>query len=165
VIEGEAAALAASLITDEQIQALEGALEKMAQENEFVGLGPDCADRQFHSIISEATNNKMLQRLIEDLWDTQEQLGHVRRAHQSVCTSEPEVRLAEHRAIVDALARHDPQAARAAMRKHFARGIEALHTATEEEAVAEVRRRLSQTRERFSSNRIIDSDSGATAAN
>lgn len=160
VIEGEAAALAASMITEEQLEALEKALEKMAQENEFVGLGPDCADRQFHSIIAEATNNKMLQKLIESLWETQESLDHIRNAHHSVCSPAPEIRLDEHRAIVEALANRDAQAARVAMRKHFARGIDALHAQTEEEAVAEVRRKLSQTRERFSSNRIIDSDGG-----
>ncbi len=157
LIEGEAAALAASLITPEQLQGLEKALEKMAQENTFVGLGQDCADRQFHTIIAEATSNKMLQRLIENLWDTQERLDHIRKAHSSVCTPDPEIRLHEHQAIVDALANHDAQGARVAMRRHFARGIEALHAQTEEEAVAEVRRQLSQTRERFSSNRMIDS--------
>lgn len=161
VIEGEAAALAASMITQEQLEALEGTLDKMAQENEFVGLGPDCADRQFHAIIAEATSNTMLQRLIENLWETQETLGHIRQAHHSVCRPTPEVRLNEHRAIYEALANHDAQGARIAMRKHFVRGIDALHAATEEEAVAEVRRRLSQSRERFSSDRIIDSDGGA----
>ncbi len=164
LIEGEAAALAASMITDEQLQALEKALEKMAQENAFVGLGSDCADRQFHTIISEATNNKMLQALIENLWDTQEALDHIRKAHHSICAPDPEVRLDEHRAILEALARHDAQGARLAMRKHFARGIDALHAATEEEAVAEVRRQLSLTRERFSSNRIIDSDTEASVS-
>lgn len=162
MIEGEAAALAATMITAEQLEGLEKALDKMAQENSFVGLGPDCADRQFHAIIAEATNNKMLQSVIQSLWDNQEGLDHIRNAHHSVCSPAPEVRLDEHRAIVDALAKHDAHAARAAMRKHFARGIDALHVATEEEAVAEVRRQLSQTRERFSSGRIIDSDGAAT---
>ncbi len=163
LIEGEAAALAASLITPEQIEALEKTLEKMAQENTFIGLGPDCADRQFHTIIAEATSNKMLQKVIENLWETQEALDHIRKAHHSVCAPAPEVRLDEHRAILDALANHDANAARVAMRKHFARGIDALHAATEEEAVAEVRRRLSETRERFSSNRIIDPGAGVVA--
>lgn len=156
LIEGEAAALAALLITPQQLEDLEIALDKMARENESVNLGPDCADRQFHTIIAEATHNKMLQKLIESLWDTQERLDHIRNAHNSVCSPAPDARIDEHRAILNALAGGDAQAARIAMRKHFARGIEALHAATEEEAVAEVRRMLSQTRERFSSNRIID---------
>ncbi|MEP4145615.1 MAG: FadR/GntR family transcriptional regulator [Halioglobus sp.] len=165
VIEGEAAALAASLITEEQLEALEQALVKMGEENSFVGLGSDCADRQFHAIIAEATNNKMLQKLIQSLWDTQEALDHIRNAHHSVCLPAPEIRLQEHRAIVDALVRRDASGARMAMRKHFARGIEALHAATEEEAVAQVRKQLSLTRERFSSDRIIDSDNSAAVRN
>ena len=161
MIEGEAAALAASMITLEQLEELEKALEKMAQENTAVELGADSADRQFHTVIAEATNNKMLQKLIESLWETQEGLDHIKRAHHSVCRAAPEVRLSEHRAIYEALANHDAQGARTAMRRHFGRGIDALHAETEEDAVAEVRRQLSQTRERFSSDRIIDSDIGA----
>lgn len=157
LIEGEAAALAASLISSEQLESLADALEKMARENAVDGLGSDSADRKFHTIIAEATCNQMLKNLIEGLWDTQQSLDHIRKAHHSVCTPDPEVRLSEHRAIYDALVGRDAQGARVAMRKHFARAIEALHTATEEEAVAEVRRRLSRTRERFSSDRIIDS--------
>ncbi|QFU75184.1 FadR family transcriptional regulator [Halioglobus maricola] len=157
LIEGEAAALAASLISSDQLERLAEELEVMAQENAVEGLGRDCADRRFHLIIARATKNQMLEGLIEKLWDTQQGLAHIRTAHQSVCKPDPEIRLNEHRAIYDALAAHDSQAARAAMRQHFARSIEALHAATEEEAVAEVRRRLSQTRERFSSDRIIDS--------
>ncbi len=157
MVEGEAAALAASLITPEQIEALEAALEIMAQENEIERLGPDCGDRKFHSVIAEATNNKLLQSIITLLWDTQERLGHIQKAHQSVCNSDPQVRLDEHRAIIDALKSKDTQAARLAMRKHFARSIDVLHQATEQEAVEEVRRRLSVTKQRFSSDRIVDS--------
>lgn len=163
VIEGEAAALAASLITPEQLEALEAALEKMAQENAVEGLGPDCADRKFHAVIAEATNNKLLQKLIESLWDLQEGLDHINNAHHSICIPDPDIRLQEHREILDALTNRDAQAARLAMRKHFGRAIDALHTATEEEAVAKVRRQFSRTRERFSSNRIIDATGGATA--
>ena len=157
LIEGEAAALAATLITEEQLASLAQALELMAQENAVDGLGRDCADQRFHTIIAQATKNQMLVGMIERLWDTQQGLQHIRSAHESVCKPDPEVRLSEHRAIYEALAARDSQAARAAMRRHFARAIEALHAATEEAAVAEVQRRLSRTRERFSSDRIIDS--------
>ena len=163
VIEGEAAALAASLISREQLDALENALGKMAQENAIDGLGPDCADREFHAVVAEATNNRVLRSMIKTLWDTQERLGHVKTAHQAICSPDPQIRLSEHRAILDALAAHDAQGARVAMRRHFERTIDALHAAVEEEAVAEVRRRLSRTRKRFSSDRIIDSTGEAVA--
>ena len=157
LIEGEAAALAASLISSDQLDALALSLDMMAKENAADGLGRDFADRRFHTIIAEATNNQMLQALIESLWETQETLEHIRVAHRAICEPDPDVRLEEHRTIYQALVEGDAQGARLAMRRHFARAVEALHVATEEEAVAEVRRRLSRTRERFSSDRIIDS--------
>jgi DNA-binding FadR family transcriptional regulator len=156
MIEGEAAALAASLINSDQIEQLEAALDKMRNENQQDGFGADSADRIFHEVIADATNNKVLQRMIRSLWDTQQTLDHIKSAHVSMCSSDPDLRLKEHEAIVDALRRRDPESARLAMRKHFARAVEAMHEASELEAVQEVKRRLSQARERFSTDRLIN---------
>lgn len=155
LIEGEAAALAASMITDEQLEALKQALDEMEQENKKGDIESDNADREFHSIIAQATNNGVLMSTIESLWDTQEGLYHLKIAHQQVCMADPQIRLDEHRAIYDALAVRDPQSARVAMRQHFTRGISALHDATEEEAVEVLRRKLNEKRERFSMNRFV----------
>ncbi|MEM1143454.1 MAG: FadR/GntR family transcriptional regulator [Pseudomonadota bacterium] len=157
LIEGEAAAQAASLITAEQLAQLADALLAMASENASQGLGSDTADRRFHTIIAEATNNRVLLQVIQNLWHAQESVDHIRDVHKAVCQKNPKARLAEHRAIYDALEQGDAAGARAAMRKHFGRTMEALHSATEEEAVAEVRQRLSRTRQRFSSERILGS--------
>ena len=154
MIEGEAAALAASMITDEQIVELGAALDEMAQENETGNHDSDVADRRFHAVIAAATNNRLLTAMIENLWDVQEGLHHIRAAHNSVCKEDPAARLKEHQAIYDALAARDPQAARIAMRSHFGRGINALHQKTEQEAVEAVQRELSKTRERFSLSRL-----------
>ena len=149
LIEGEAAALAASMINDEQIVQLQQALEEMARENEAANHDSDVADRKFHAVIAAATSNRLLTAMIENLWDVQEGLHHIRAAHNSVCKEDPETRLREHQAIYDALAARDSQAARIAMRNHFGRGINALHQKTEQEAVEAVQRQLSETRERF----------------
>ena len=154
VIEGEAAALAATMISDEQLQSLKLALEEMAMENQDGNTDSGIADRKFHAIIAESTNNRVLGSMIESLWDVQEGLHHIKAAHRSVCIEDPLTRLQEHEAIYDALASRDSQAARIAMRNHFTRGLNALHRTTEEEAVEEVRRKLSQTRERFSISRL-----------
>ena len=154
LVEGEAAALAASMISDEQILELEQALAEMALENEQGDIESHAADSKFHRIIAAATNNRVLSTMIENLWAAQEGLHHIRKAHQAICMANPQVRLDEHRAIYQALADRDPHAARVAMRKHFERGIDALHQTTEEEAVQEVRRKLSETRARFSMNRL-----------
>lgn len=155
-IEGEAAALAAALITDAQLALLNQALQEMALENRKDDPASTVADRKFHSVISEATNNKVLSLLIGQLWDVQEKLDNIRLAHQAVCMQDTQRRLAEHKAIYDALAKRDSSAARAAMRNHFSRTLTALHETTEQAAVTEVQRKVSQMRERFSLERMVD---------
>ncbi len=154
LVEGEAAALAASMISDEQVVELKSALDEMMRENASGQHDSDVADRKFHAVIAKATNNRLLTALIENLWDVQEGLHHIRAAHHSVCKEDPQARLKEHAAIYEALAARDPQAARVAMRNHFGRGINALHRNTEQEAVEAVQRELSKTRERFSLTRL-----------
>lgn len=155
-IEGEAAALAAAMITPNQLTELKQALHEMAQENQLDSPGSTVADRKFHSIISEATNNRVLSLLINQLWDAQENLDNIRAAHEAVCMQDTPRRLAEHKAIYDALANGDSSAARVAMRSHFSRSLAALHETTEEAAVSEVRRKVSKIRERFSIERMVD---------
>ena len=155
-IEGEAAALAAAMITPKQLAELDQALQEMAQENQQDSPASTVADRKFHSIISEATNNRVLSLLIAQLWDVQENLDNIRVVHEAVCMKDAPRRLAEHKAIYDALAEGDASAARAAMRSHFSRSLSALHETTEEAAVSEVRRIVSKMRERFSIERMVD---------
>ncbi|MDB9736805.1 FadR family transcriptional regulator [Porticoccaceae bacterium] len=153
-IEGEAAALAAVLITESQLAELEQALEAMALENVEGDPASVVADRKFHSIISEATNNRVLSMLISQLWDVQEELDNIRIAHQAVCMKDDARRLAEHRAIFDAMVENDSNKARGAMRNHFSRMLTALHETIEQEAVSEVQRKVSQMRERFPVGRV-----------
>lgn len=159
MLEGEAAALAASMITAEQIEELKEALQDMVSENEVGNHDSDVADRKFHAVIAAATNNRLLTAMIENLWDVQEGLHHIRAAHNSVCKADPDARIMEHEAIYEALAARDPQAARVAMRNHFGRGINALHQKTEQDAVEAVQRELSKTRERFSLTRLNQTSS------
>ncbi len=152
LIEGEAAALAAAMISDEQIIALQEALEQMKKED----ASSTEADRMFHSIISDATQNRAFSSIIQGLWDAQEGLDHIRQAHQAVCMQNREVRLSEHEAICTALSNRDPQAARLAMRQHFSRMLNALHETNEQRQEQELRRKVSETRERFSFDRLVD---------
>jgi GntR family transcriptional repressor for pyruvate dehydrogenase complex len=55
----------------------------------------------------------------------------------------------EHRAIVQALRARDPDAARAAMRAHLQHVLDYLLDATEAEALAEAKARISAQRSRF----------------
>ncbi|MFT7561318.1 MAG: DNA-binding FadR family transcriptional regulator [Flavobacteriales bacterium] len=154
VIEGEAAALAATMITDDQLIELEVALTEMEQENTEGNLRSGEADRKFHSVISDATNNRALIYAIQNLWDLQENSPEIHLAHESVCMMDKQQRLDEHREIYQALREGDANTARMAMRNHFSRLLEALHEASEAKAVEEINRAVTERRKRFSLNRF-----------
>lgn len=155
-LEGEVAAIAASLITDAQLALLKELLKEMAEENILDDISSAGADRKFHSVICEASNNQILGLFISQLWEAQEKVENIKHAHNAVCMKDVEERMAEHEAIYEALKSRDANAARAAMRSHFARMLTALHQTTEEAAVNEAKRNASKIRERFSFKRMVD---------
>ena len=155
LIEGEAAALAATMITDEQLTALERALQDMADESADGTLKSELADKKFHHIISEATQNKMLSSVIARLWYIRDNSPAVHKAYHSICESDPNVRVQEHQDIYDSLARRDTAAARIAMHEHFSRILNKLIVANESEQVEEARRRAMESRQRFSLGHLV----------
>jgi DNA-binding GntR family transcriptional regulator len=58
-------------------------------------------------------------------------------------------RVDEHSLILDALATRDPGSARAAMRAHISRVLEALLELTESEELARARQRVAAHRQRY----------------
>jgi len=134
LFEGEAAALAATTITDECLQELNGIIAEMVDEN--ARKQQDwTADRRFHIAIARATRNTAIATVIENLLDMRHKsplcvfmLERARRVGV-------QPRVSEHRRILDALRKHDPKAARNAMRDHLARVIEDLLAATEPDAL------------------------------
>jgi len=152
VFEGESAALAAPIISEEDIAKLYASVEAMARD---AGAEADEADKEFHLTIAHASGNAAIIHVIETLWKMREESQHRHGVYKRVCSQDSSFRTQEHSAIVDALKARDAIAARAAMRQHFTRLLDAMLVATEEEAVAAVRRQLSASRERFSiSSRI-----------
>ena len=149
LLEGEAAALAARMIKPEEVKELEKALRKIELED-VKDMSPSGADRQFHTIIAQATHNRVISRQIHFLWDLQENLGHINRAHHAVCVEEDKrKRVADHAAIYQAIADGNSSEARNSMREHFTDLLEAMHEATEREAVEAAKRKISEMRERF----------------
>ena len=155
LIEGEAAALAATMITDEQLIALERALQDMADESADGSLISELADKKFHHIISQATRNKMLSSVIAKLWYIRDNSPAVHKAYQSICELDPKVRVQEHQDIYDSLARRDAAATRLAMHEHFSRILNKLIVANENEQVEEARRRAMECRQRFSLGHLV----------
>ena len=148
LIEGEAAALAAKMITDDEITLLHNAYQKLKSETE--NNESNIADREFHSIIANATHNTIIAKQIHTLWELQENTEHIKEAHQSVCDSQDVKRIKEHKDIMQAITVHDANAARIAMHKHFSNILEAMHSTLEEEALKAAKLKGALLRKRFS---------------
>jgi len=117
LIEPEIAALAAALGSPADVAALEALIGELADSPDH--RASQTVDRAFHVGIARATGNTVLVSIVEGLWDRMfSPLFEVVSAR----TGLPENRrmtLADHRAIVAALARRDPADARSAMLAHL----------------------------------------------
>ena len=116
ILEGDAAALAASRRLDsevarmaEEVDAMEAGL---GSEEEFI-----TADLRFHLTVAEASRNRLIVHLM-----------HAIRAllHRSLASSyhipgSPEGAIEMHRLILDAIAAHRPEEARQRMQEHVSR--------------------------------------------
>lgn len=149
LVEGEAAALAATTISEDELARLKETLVAMEK-----GINPDAADKEFHLIISTATRNNAILMAVSEFWKLRDSTT-VKMAYKGVCGQSDEKRTEEHREIYNALANRDSQAARAAMHHHFNRLINALFEASEAKALEEVRRQTSQTRDLYSLSHLV----------
>ncbi|MBT0669220.1 FadR family transcriptional regulator [Novosphingobium profundi] len=154
MFEGEAAGLAASVITPEALATLADLLARMESlspgSDEELGL-----DRRFHLAIAEATQNTLVAQSVEHMWDLRENSELCRhmfeQARQVGIVPRPE----EHRQIYEAIARRDPQAAREAMRAHLVRVSEDLLQVTELEMIEQARRAIKEQRQRIGGRHAI----------
>jgi DNA-binding FadR family transcriptional regulator len=156
IFEGEAAALAALMITDPELVELEETLYLMDEENKDGDLTSQVADRKFHLIISRATRNPAILAMIQELWSIRENSAEIRRAYDGICKLDGQNRLNEHKEIFDAIKRRDSDGARKAMHTHFVRIIEALLKVTEAEALEAARQQVSRSREQYSLAHLIN---------
>jgi GntR family transcriptional repressor for pyruvate dehydrogenase complex len=146
LFEGEAAALAATSINDEQIAELERLMVLMADEDELQG---EVADREFHMVIARATGNGAIIATVENLWDLRNRSPLARNILSRARGSGLQPRIIEHTAVLQALKARDPAAARQAMRDHLERVIDHLLRATETEAMEKAKRESTAQRNRI----------------
>lgn len=149
LIEGECAALAASQITDEELEELERLVDQIAEEN-LSPAGTVDADRAFHMAIAVATRNNAMVEAVERLWELRSVSPEAALLHEKARTANIKPVVDEHRAILDRLKAREPAKARAAMRTHLSQVLESLLFATEERVIAEARRAMQAKRDRFS---------------
>lgn len=145
LVEGEAAALAASSITEEELERLADTLTHMQDGNQA-----EVADKEFHRIISTATRNCAILATVENFWYLRDSRDNIKRAYANVCSSSAAQRMAEHTDIYNALKNKDSEKARAAMHEHFNRLINALFDASEAQMLEEIKRKNSETRGLYS---------------
>lgn len=147
-IEGEASALAAVRITDEECAALGDILAEMeAAGDDYVRA--EHADWLFHTTIARITQNSAMTSAVEALWEArfsspQQQLL-ADKAHEAGVVP----RLGEHSAILDALRTRDPNVAREAMRNHLTRVLDELIAATEVREAALLTEKMQARRRMF----------------
>ena len=127
-LEAEAAGLAATRRSDEQLATMRRALDAM-KRSATEGSDAVGADFDFHLSIARATGNRYFTDIMGHLGtmliprsrlqvNSQERAQYLERVH------------IEHENIYDAIERHDPEAAKAAMRMHLTNSRERLRKAS-----------------------------------
>jgi len=129
-IESDAAALAAMRAREEDLQAMRRILRAFedAVENPAVTIQPDY---EFHLQVASATGNHYFREIMSHLHTaiiprTRINTAELGRVQQLEYLNRVN---SEHQDIYDAIARHDPEAARAAMRLHLTNSRERLRRA------------------------------------
>jgi DNA-binding FadR family transcriptional regulator len=118
VIEGETAALAAKSAKKGQVQAIEdtfGAMQHELDEDRQ----PLDGDRMFHLRIAEATGNGALVAVVDMLWQDRTGPLYKQLEHHYDSPALWKSAMAEHRAVMQAIAAKDAAGARAAMQRHL----------------------------------------------
>jgi DNA-binding FadR family transcriptional regulator len=153
-IEGEACAMAALRIDDAQIEQLTNLIEEMRtdnKQNEII-MSED-ADRRFHELIAASTQNSAIIVAVQMLWDARQRSPQSHSMDDKGRARGLKPPIEEHTAIVRALKRRNPEAARAAMHKHITRVIEGLLEATEVAEIQRARAVAAEKRQRYSASR------------
>lgn len=122
-IEAQAARLAAARRDDGDLRAMRAALDEMAAS---IAAGDDGieGDRHFHLAVVEAARNPLLSKLMAELAELVDRTSEASLTH----AGRPTVSLEGHRAILDAIASGDGDAAAERMRAHVETSREAIST-------------------------------------
>jgi len=120
VLESTAAGLAARNASDMEIAALRGMLELEEQILDDAGKLAD-HNRRFHEAIYHCSHNRYILKMLEYIQTAMLLLQPAGR----IGNDRRETALLEHRAIVDAIAAHDPAASEVVVRNHVRRAQQA----------------------------------------
>ena len=144
LFEGEACALAAAIITDEQVARLDSLAAEMAR-----AAVPDEVEKhevEFHLTIARATGNAAITATLEDLWSLRQPSSGCAAALRRARANSRGDFVGEHRKIAGALRTRDPKAARQAMHAHLAQVIDDLLGLAEADALEQTREKMAEQR-------------------
>jgi DNA-binding FadR family transcriptional regulator len=145
-IEGEACALAAERIGEQDVEELQRLIAAMEIDDVIQA---EAADRQFHETIARATQNSGMLAAVQMLWDARERSLQYRLLTEKAHSAGISPPFDEHGYILEALRARDPALARTAMRKHLTLVIEGLLKATEVHEFEQTRARVAAQRKRY----------------
>lgn len=143
LFEGEACALSAAVVTQEQLTTLERLVNEMASNTNDEEV--ERLEREFHMAVALATGNAAIAVGSEELWLLRQQSAPCVSMLRRVRTMGSNF-VAEHRQIVAALRERDSKAARHALHSHLAQVIDSLLTLAEADAVQQTRQKMAEQR-------------------
>jgi DNA-binding FadR family transcriptional regulator len=150
LVEGEVAAIAATSITQDELNSLNQTLIDM-EAGKDIGK----ADEKFHRIIADSTRNNAMILSVENLWKLRSSTPEIITDYDSVCSKDISETLAEHTAIYQALKSGDATKARSAMHSHFNRLINGLFDAEEQRSLEEIKRKTNEKRGLYSIGNLL----------
>jgi DNA-binding FadR family transcriptional regulator len=118
LIEREVAWLAARQATRRHVAAMDQALSSMRQQAAR-GEAPLEGDRAFHVAVAEASGNGVLVDLVQRFWDARNGKLFRRLGNHFESARSWQAAIEEHRAVLDAIRKHDAEGARDAMQRHM----------------------------------------------
>jgi len=145
LFEGEACALAAAAVSDEQIAALERIVRELAslagaEEGERL-------EHDFHLSVAHATRNAAIVAAVEEIWTLRRQFAECGHQLRRVRLADPEAFAEDHRRVVAALRDRDPKEARRVIHEHLNRTVEALLSMAERDALERTRLEMAERRD------------------
>ncbi len=121
LVEGEAVALAAQRISQQELHQVRSLLKQMKELDGGDTEASERVDQQFHLLIAEASRNSALSTTIQWLWGLRNKSETSAAFHAKLRERGSQPIVADHKAIFDALQKKDPEQARAAMHTHLRR--------------------------------------------
>jgi GntR family hexuronate regulon transcriptional repressor len=144
LFEGEACALAAAIITDDQLALLDRLVADMGRD--VAAEDFEKHELEFHLAIARATGNAAICATVEDLWTLRRQSTGCAAALRRARANGRGDFVGEHHRIASALRTRDSKAARQAMHGHLAQVIDDLLGLAESDALEQTREKMAEQR-------------------